>query len=136
MAQTPGQRVYLIRLALGDGVKTPMRIKDFVALIRERTGAKYDPSAISRTENGDRDLALEDVPVIAAVDPHERGRDWLAWGDAPAPGDVIMVGPVAVDRRTVVERTAEAQAHANAQGAPAAAKQGPKKKRDGGKRAG
>lgn len=80
--QAPGVRVYLIRLALGDGVKNPMRIKDFVALVKERTGVSYDPSAISRTENGERDLALDDVPPIAAVDPLKRGRTWLAWGDA------------------------------------------------------
>lgn len=80
MADTPGRRLYLIRLALGDGVKNPMRIEDFVALIKKKTGAVYDPSAISRTENGDRKLTLEDAPIFTAVDKLKREPDWLAWG--------------------------------------------------------
>lgn len=81
LAETPGSRLYLIRLALGDGVKNPMRIEDFVALVRERTGTRYAPSAISRSENGERRLTLEDALIFAAVDPRKRGPDWLAWGE-------------------------------------------------------
>ena len=82
--ETPGQRLYLIRLALGDGIKNPMLIDVFVALVKRRTGAVYDPSAISRSENGSRRLTLEDVANFAAVDPLHRGREWLGWGEAQA----------------------------------------------------
>lgn len=80
-AQTPGQRLYLIRLALGDGVKNAMKISDFVELVRRVTGARYDGAAISRSENGSRKLTLDDVTAFAAVDPERRSRAWLAFGN-------------------------------------------------------
>jgi hypothetical protein len=81
MAETPGERLFLIRAALGTGLKNPMLIDDFVALVQRETGVTYDPSAISRTENGGRKLSLDDVPPFAAVDPLRRGKLWLAWGE-------------------------------------------------------
>lgn len=84
-AETPGQRLYLIRLGLGDGVKNALRIDpEFVELVERLTGFRYDPSAISRAENGSRKLSLDDVARFAAVDPLRRGRDWLGWGSGMA----------------------------------------------------
>lgn len=110
-ADTPGQRLYQIRLALGDGVKNAMRIEDFVALVKRVTGATYDPSAISRTENGGRKLTLEDAPIFAAVDPRHRGRNWLAWGDPPqsAPDRSHVDADPTLDRRVTEAEIASAR---------------------------
>ena len=109
--ETPGQRVYRIRLALGDGLKNPMTLRDFVALLR-RQKARYDPSTISRIENGTRTITLKDVQAIAAVDPLKRGRDWLAWGASPGaiplpPGVTSMEfdGPVPEPGRVASGKT-------------------------------
>jgi hypothetical protein len=83
-ADTPGKRVYLIRLALGDGLRSPMPMAEFAALLTERTGATYDSSMISKIENEMRKVSLDDADRIASVDPRRRGREWLAWGDAQA----------------------------------------------------
>lgn len=74
-------RVYQIRLALGDGVRTPMPMDAFAALLNERgETTRFDSSKVSRMETGERKVSIDDVPYIAAVDPKRRGRDWLAWG--------------------------------------------------------
>lgn len=80
-ADTPGKRVYLIRLALGDGLRSPLPMEEFAALITERTGVAYNSSTISKIENEGRRVTLEDVARIALVDPRHRGREWLAWGE-------------------------------------------------------
>lgn len=81
-ADTPGKRVYLIRLALGDGLRSPLPMEEFAALITERTGVAYNSSTISKIENGGRRVTLDDADRIAAVDPRRRGREWLGWGEA------------------------------------------------------
>lgn len=81
MAAKPGQRVYLVRLALGDGVKNPLSLADFALLIKRKRKAVYDPSALSRLENGKRAMTTEDAEHVAAVDPKERGAAWVAFGD-------------------------------------------------------
>lgn len=74
--------MYLIRLALGDGVKNPLPLIEFAALIKKRRRVTYDPSAISRMENGERKVTVEDIETIAPLDPKQRGRPWLAgWDD-------------------------------------------------------
>ena len=78
--QTVGERVYLIREALGTR-RDPMPLDRFAELIRDRTGFIYDKSTLSRMETGERKVSLEDVEVLAVVDPLERGRAWLAFGD-------------------------------------------------------
>lgn len=78
---TPGKRVYAIRLALGDGWKSPMTMAAFAALLTKRSGTSYDSAKISRIESGERALSIAEVDVIAAVDPQNRGREWLAWGE-------------------------------------------------------
>jgi hypothetical protein len=90
VADTPGKRLYLIRLALGDGTKNPMRIDDFVALLKRKRRAVYQSSAISRTENGGRKLTLVDAEHFAAVDPQKRGAGWLAFGAGELPTAVKL----------------------------------------------
>lgn len=74
------QRVYAVRLALGDGWKNPLPMAEFAELLNG-AGTRYDSSVISRIENGERKLTLADVERIAAVDPERRGKLWLAWGE-------------------------------------------------------
>lgn len=133
MAETPGARLFLIRLALGDGVKNPMLIDDFVALVERVTGVSYDPSAISRSENGGRKLSLDDVRAFAMVDPQHRGKLWLAWGEnadatmaSNPPGEV----PIATN---VPLHPAALEALRHARGAAAAEHPEPKRKTAGGR---
>jgi len=78
--QTVGERIYLIREALGTR-RDPMPLEEFARLIVTRTGASYDKSILSRMETGDRKVTLEDIEALAAVDPLKRGRSWLAFGE-------------------------------------------------------
>lgn len=79
---TAGKRIYAVRLALGDGWKKPMTMADFGALLTKRCkgAVTYDSAKIARLESGERRASIDDVAVIASVDPEKRGREWLAWG--------------------------------------------------------
>lgn len=85
MAQTPGQRLYLIRLACGDGVRDPETIAVFIERVRKRTNRSYTANAISLLERMEQKWKLEDINNFAAVDPLKRSAAWLAWGDSPTP---------------------------------------------------
>lgn len=47
----------------------------------KETSLVYDNTKVSKMEINRRDVTLEDVIVIASVDPLQRGRKWLAWGE-------------------------------------------------------
>ena len=81
--ETVRHRVYAVRLALGDGWKTPMSGEAFAALLSKRLKRRYDGAMISRMENGERKISLEEVEAMAALDPKGRGRAWLAFGEEP-----------------------------------------------------
>jgi hypothetical protein len=80
---TVGERIYLIREALGTR-RDPMPLDKLAELIERTTGAVYDKSILSRMETGERKVSLDDVAVLASVDPLKRGKAWLAWGDPAA----------------------------------------------------
>ncbi len=75
-------RVYLVRLACGDGVALPLSMTDFARLLNGRTGRHYDRGTIARLEIGRQAARLVDIECIAAVDPLKRGRSWLAFGES------------------------------------------------------
>lgn len=101
MPSTRNQRVYLIRLALGDGVKNPLPLADFAALIKKRQKVSYDPSALSRMENGSRKVTVEDIETLAPLDPKQRGKAWLAgWDDDEGSG---LINPATDRKLTDVE---------------------------------
>lgn len=78
---TRGERVYLIREALGTR-RDPMPMERFAEIIARTSGAVYDKSTLSRMETGDRKVSIEDIEAIAPVDPLKRGKTWLAaWDD-------------------------------------------------------
>ena len=92
-ADTPAKRAYLIRLACGDGFKSPEPMAAFaVRLTRQKRGA-WDSGKVSRVESGDRKLTLDDVDTYAAVDPLKRGKSWLAFGETAAPAQLPDLEP-------------------------------------------
>lgn len=106
--ETVRHRLYAVRLALGDGWKNPMPGEAFAALLSKRLKRRYDAAMISRMENGDRKIGLEEVEGIAALDPKGRGRAWLAFGEEPAaPKGRGPMGLdwVPVDAATIAEAT-------------------------------
>ncbi|NUO62683.1 MAG: helix-turn-helix transcriptional regulator [Gemmatimonadaceae bacterium] len=93
MSETVGQRVYLIRSALGPDVRTELSLREFAELLNRVSGKSFDPSELSKMERGKRGVSLDDVAVIASVDPERRGRYWLAWGaEADAFVDLNTIG--------------------------------------------
>ena len=85
VAETPGIRLYLIRLACGDGVRHAERAEEFLERVRKKTGQEIHPSVLSRLEGGRRRLQLDEAEAFAAVDPLKRGPAWLAFGNARFP---------------------------------------------------
>lgn len=110
MTQTVGVRVYEIRRALGPDPRHEMPTRAFAELLNAKGEAlgveiSLDSSAITRIEKGERRLQLEEVPVVAAVDPLKRGAEWLAWGERQA---VEMPDP-AKDRKLTDEEKERAR---------------------------
>lgn len=76
-----GDRVREVREATG------RRQIDFAVLLvaeAQRQGMSwlnYDNSIVSKLENATRQMSLDDVTVIAAIDPERRGKLWLSWGE-------------------------------------------------------
>lgn len=82
----------------------PHNVKNRIREIREARGEKqpefaavlnnaakrlsidmtYNNTTVSKMETGARSVTLEDVMIIASVDPLGRPREWLAWGEASA----------------------------------------------------
>lgn len=75
---SPGERLYLVRLACGDGLRKAESMTEFVLRVARRTGEKYHPNAVSLLERNQQQWRLEDVRVFAAVDPLNRGEIWLS----------------------------------------------------------
>lgn len=80
MADTIGDRVYAIRLARGDGKRSPMPLRAFAELVRDAGGKWVDPSTLSLIERDMQRASIDDIEAIAAADPEHRGRSWLAFG--------------------------------------------------------
>lgn len=82
-----GYRVYLVRRALGPDPRHEMPQRQFADVLNAKAkelkkGSRFDSSIVTRLEKNERRLQLDEVEVIAAVDPLGRSRAWLAWGDA------------------------------------------------------
>jgi hypothetical protein len=87
---TPGGRLYLIRLACGDGARKPESMASFAKRVEASTGKRYDPSAISLLERNEQGWRLVDVATFASIDPLMRGRTWLACFDLPEEQPAIV----------------------------------------------
>lgn len=112
-AETPGQRLYQIRLACGDGKRTPESLKLFAERIKRLTGETYYANALSLLERDEQNWRLSDINTLAQVDPKQRGAQWLAFGGQP---QTILLDPT-LDRglteeeeRRALDRAAEIEA--------------------------
>lgn len=85
--ETVGARIFQVRQALGVDPRKPLSVRAFAAVLTEAAGARlggdrrYDGSTISRWERGLVTPSLDDLAVIASIDPIQRGKAWLAWGE-------------------------------------------------------
>ncbi len=75
---SPGERLYLVRLACGDGLRKAEAMTEFVVRVARRTGENYHPNAVSLLERNQQKWRLVDVRAFAAVDPVDRGEIWLS----------------------------------------------------------
>jgi hypothetical protein len=87
--ETVGDRVRMIR-ELRSEKQPEFAIVLNRAASRLGIEARYDNTIVSKMEVGRREVTLEDVIVISSVDKKRRGREWLAWGSAPA---IMLLDP-------------------------------------------
>lgn len=97
-ATTSGQRIYLVRLARGDGIRDAEPIRDFAAALSKARGKNYDPSTVSRLERGDQRPSLDDCEAVAKLDPAQRGAAWIAFGTEK--GSIFEMNPATAHRLT------------------------------------
>lgn len=74
MSETEGGRLYLVRLALGDGFRKPMSQR----ALAERIG--YHDGTVSAIEKGDLRMSRDVAEAVAELDPEKRGPAWLLYG--------------------------------------------------------
>jgi hypothetical protein len=83
--ETAGKRLYQIRLALGDGSRSPEAMAAFADRVERLTGRRYDPSTISLLERDKQGWRIVDIRAFASVDPLKRGAAWLSALDQEPP---------------------------------------------------
>lgn len=88
---SPGGRLFDIRLACGDGRRDPEPLKEFSDRIKRETGVYFDPAKLSLLERMQQGWKWEDIDTLARVDPLKRGRAWLsAFAERDANPDVAL----------------------------------------------
>lgn len=97
MAETSGQRLYMIRLACGDGLRKPEPLPEFAERVKRATGEMYHPSTISMLERMKQGWRLDDARAFAAVDPLKRGALWLSALDVDL--NKVRPAPKSADRK-------------------------------------
>lgn len=120
-SDTPGARLFLIRLACGDGVRKAESMQDFSDRVKKKTGRYYDPATLSLLERMKQGWKLEDALTFASVDPLKRGAVWLSalhelsqapeTKEAPAterPKYVVHKGPRPSEQETETRRKGRA----------------------------
>lgn len=78
MAETSGDRLFKVRLACGDGARTPESLRAFSDRVFAVTKVRYDPMTLSLLERMKQGWKLEDARTLAMVDPLKRGAGWLS----------------------------------------------------------
>lgn len=112
-ADSAGQRLYLIRLACGDGRRKPLSLREFATYVEAATGAVYDHKTISLLERDQQGWRLKDVETFASVDPRARGAAWLAFGVVGGSEETDTVDP-STDERLTDAGAAQLQADVDA----------------------
>ena len=80
-----GLRVYAVRLAVGDGIRKPMPLREFVTLVNATGIVRMETSTVSLIERGIQKLSIAQCRAVAAVDPFQRGAAWIAFGEVYPP---------------------------------------------------
>ena len=93
MGDTEGERLFLIRAALGRGIRKPMPQRDFAELLAQQRGRSYDASKISMIEQGKQRMSIDDAEDFAAVDPEKRGAPWVVFGIVATKGTTTPPAP-------------------------------------------
>jgi len=75
VAESVGERMALIRVAIGGSVRDQISQEALGALVG------WDKYKVSRLERGAQPLSRDDAIAIAKVDPLRRGPGWLMFGD-------------------------------------------------------
>lgn len=83
--QSLGQRIYSIRLLLGEPPRRPMSLEEFGKRVAKAVGRDkpYSIGMVRLWEVGESEPALPVLKAIAAMDPEERGEYWLVLGGEP-----------------------------------------------------
>lgn len=130
MAETLGTRFYAVRLACGDGIRTPLSLRAFADRVYHQTRHRLHASELSAIERDEKAPTLADVAAVAAVDPLRRGPAWLAgWAGMttyPAASTSVLSAVAEVQRDTNIRGT-----DAHAASAKDAAKKPVKKRKPG-----
>lgn len=77
MPETPGERLYAIRLACGDGRREPETLSAFSARLA-KAGHKYSAMTLSLLERMEQTWKINDAVALSSVDPLGRGALWLS----------------------------------------------------------
>ena len=79
---TLGDRIFAVRDAMPRGGRLAVLSREaFAALLSERLGGSVSAGAVADWEKGRTEPSLAVLAALAAMDPLERGRDWLTYGD-------------------------------------------------------
>ena len=80
MSESVGERIALIRVAIGGSVRDQISQDQLGELVG------WDKYKVSRVERGAQPLSREDAIALANVDPLRRGPAWVMFGDPPQQG--------------------------------------------------
>ena len=119
LGDTEGERLFLIRAALGRGIRKPMPQRDFAELLAGVRGRSYDASKISMIEQGKQRMSIDDAEDFAAVDPEKRGAPWVVFGIVTAKGKAPADLQAEADENARRLKTGEPLITRDAPGAPA-----------------
>lgn len=136
--QTPGQRLYDIRLSYGDGHRVAESLALFAARASRVTGEKYHANTISLLERMEQEWRYSDFNALSQLDKKQRGAPWLAFGIERPELDVsdLEVPDPRKDRKLTMQEIAragrQAETEQSARQQKARGGRGPKKRPRGG----
>jgi hypothetical protein len=108
--ETPGKRLYQIRLSYGDGTRTPEPLQAFAARVTKQTGERYHAATISLLERMEQEWRYSDFNALSRMDKQQRGAPWLAYGIEQPNLDVseLEVPDPRKDRKLTMQEIARA----------------------------
>lgn len=81
---TVGARIFAVRSVMPRGDRLAVMSREaFAALVAKRLGVGVSTGALADWEKGRTEPSLAVLTAVAALDPLQRGRAWLAFGEEP-----------------------------------------------------